>query len=310
MDPAFVLVIVLIFVTIGGLTYAGYTATAPPTISSQRLEQMTTSRHLEADNLIGFVNDLAEGSLYERMSKLAQPADENELATLKQQLLMAGYKSPRAAEMFNGMRVMAAICAPAFTVPITVVLMGGASLPVLACVSLASVAAGYYLPKTTMVNNVHKRQELLLLSFPDALDLLVSSVESGLGIDAALQRVAREIAPASPTLANELQLVNHEISGGVPRLEALRRLAARTGIEEMQSLVNMLTQAERFGTSIARSLRVHSKVTRQRRMSKAEEEAAKVGPKITIVMILFMLPCLMVVLLGPAAVRILHNFND
>ena len=147
-------------------------------------------------------------------------------------------------------------------------------------------------------------------SFPDALDLLVSSVESGLGIDAALKRVAREIAPASPQLANELQLVNHEIAGGVPRLEALRRLAARTGVDEIKSLVNMLTQAERFGTSIARSLRVHSRVTRQRRMSKAEEEAAKVGPKITIVMIVFMLPCLMVVLLGPAGVRIINNFNE
>jgi tight adherence protein C len=310
MDPAFVLVIILIFVTIGALAYAGFSATAPPTISSQRLSQISSSRKMQTDNLIGFVTDFEEGSIYERMSKLAQPSDEDELKLLRQQLLMAGYKNPRAAEMFNGMRVMAAICAPALTVPIVVLLFGSGSMPLLAGVILISAATAYYLPKTVMVNAVQKRQEILLQSFPDALDLLVSSVESGLGIDAALQRVAREIAPASPTLANELQLVNHEISGGVPRLEALRRLAERTGIPEIQSLVNMLTQAERFGTSIARSLRVHSKVTRQRRMSKAEEEAAKVGPKITIVMILFMLPCLMVVLLGPAAVRILRNFNE
>jgi tight adherence protein C len=310
MDPVFLILIVLIFAGIAALAYALYTATSPPSAASQRLAQMGTSRQLQRENLIGFVDESIEGSIYERVSKLAQPADESELEELKRQLLMAGYKNPRAAEMFNGMRVMAAIMAPAIMIPITVLLAGGIPLAGLACILLASSAAGYYIPKTMMVNNVAKRQEMLMLSFPDALDLLVSSVESGLGIDAALQRVAREIAPASPSLANELQLVNHEIDGGVPRLEALRRLGARTGVSEIQSLVNMLTQAERFGTSIARSLRVHSKVTRQRRMSRAEEEAAKVGPKITIVMILFMLPCLMVVLLGPAGIRIINNFND
>ena len=127
-------------------------------------------------------------------------------------------------------------------------------------------------------------------------------------MDAAFRRVAEEMEGAAPELAYELQMVNHEISAGIPRMEALRHLTTRTGVDEIGRLVNMLTQAERFGTSIARSLRIHSSITRQKRMSRAEEEAAKVSPKLTVVMILFLLPCLILVLLGPAAINVKNTF--
>jgi tight adherence protein C len=110
---------------------------------------------------------------------------------------------------------------------------------------------------------------------------------------------------ASPELSREFQLVTHEVSAGVPRVEALRHLERRTGLDEIRSLVNMLAQAERFGSSIARGLRVHSRMTRQKRMSRAEEEAAKVSPKLTVVMILFLLPVLGMVLMGPAAIKVM-----
>ena len=137
--------------------------------------------------------------------------------------------------------------------------------------------------------------------------ILSSLVEAGLGLDAAFRRVAEEIEGTAPELSLEFQMVNHEISAGFSRVDALKRLQERTGMDEIKSLVNMLTQAERFGTSIARSLRIHSEVTRQKRMSKAEEEAAKVSPKLTVVMILFLLPVLMTVLIGPAMINVLNS---
>ena len=171
---------------------------------------------------------------------------------------------------------------------------------------LAGATVGYYLPALMVENAIQKRQQALLRPFPDALDLLVASVEAGLGLDAAFRRVAKELDSAAPFLASELQMVNLEVNAGVSRLDALRRLDERTGLQEINSLVNVLTQAERFGTSVARSLRVHAELVRTKRMLAAEEQAAKISPKLTVVMILFILPSLFIVLIGPAIVRVVR----
>ena len=166
---------------------------------------------------------------------------------------------------------------------------------------------GYYLPAGYVNARLQSRQNSLLKPFPDALDLLVSSVEAGLGVDAAFQRVAKEIEPAAPELARELQMVNHEVAAGIPRIDALRRLDARTGLQEINSLVNVMTQAERFGTSVANALRVHSELVRNKRMLEAEERAAQISPKLTVGMIIFILPSLFIVLVGPAAINVIRN---
>ncbi|MBT3220559.1 MAG: type II secretion system F family protein, partial [Proteobacteria bacterium] len=225
---------------------------------------------------------------------------------LKARMLQAGYKHKHAHEIFNGVRVTLGLCLPLFVAPFAARM----SMTVLAVIVVVTAGIGYYLPKLIVDSRIEKRRKALLESFPDALDLLVASVEAGLGIDAAFRRVANEITPVSPLLGREFQMVNHEISAGIARIDALRHLQERTGVEEVRTLVNMLQQAERFGTSIAKSLRIHSKITRQKRMSRAEEEAAKVSPKLTVVMILFMLPCLMVVLLGPAVLRVLKVVSE
>lgn len=237
--------------------------------------------------------------LAERIGRLAQPTDDEEVGRLRQELQHAGYRTRHAAEVFSGARVGLALLLPVVVFPLAVKL----SLTTAASVLLSMAAGGYYLPLLLVRNNANKRQHRLLSSFPDSLDLLVSSVEAGLGLDAAFRRVAAEMESASPELAHEFQLVNHEIAAGVSRVHALRHLAQRTGLEEVRSLVNMLTQAERFGTSVAKSLRIHSKVVRQKRMSQAEEAAAKVSPMLTVVMIIFLLPVLGMVLLGPAAIK-------
>ena len=250
--------------------------------------------------------DPAAAAIAERLAKLAAPSDDEQKNLLRLKLIQAGYRSPNALEMFNAIRVLCAIGIPLVLSPILAL----QSWVFLLVGVVVGAGIGYLLPGLIVSNRLANRQRKLLVPFADALDLLVTSVEAGLGVDAAFRRVATEIEPAAPELSYEFQLVNHEISAGVNRIDALKHLATRTGLDEVKSLVNMLAQAERFGTSIARSLRVHSDMTRQKRMARAEEEAAKVSPKLTVIMILFLLPCLIVVLLGPALIRVKNEFLD
>jgi tight adherence protein C len=219
---------------------------------------------------------------------------------MRRKLVQAGYKHRHALEILNFTRISLAIGLPLILLPGT----SGMDIKWALGLTVASCAMGYWGPYLMVENATNKRKEEILKSFPDTLDLLVSSVEAGLGLDAAFRRVSAEMATSAPTLSKEFQLVNSEISAGVSRVEALRHLERRTGLDEIRSLVNMLAQAERFGTSIAKSLRVHANVTRQKRMSKAEEEAAKVSPKLTVIMILTLLPVLGMVLMGPALIRV------
>lgn len=241
----------------------------------------------------------------ERLSRLATSQDEDERNLLREKLIHAGYRGRNASEIFNGVRVLLVFVLPMLSLP----LAGSINLLYVLALSMLLAIIGYIGPMYIVDKRIEARHRKLLIPFPDALDLLVTSVEAGLGLDMAFRRVAEEIKSAAPELAAEFSMVNYEVAAGVPRLEAFRHLADRTGLDEIKSLVNMMVQAERFGTSIASALRVHGDMVRQKRMSKAEEEAAKVSPKLTVVMILFLMPCLLVVLLGPAAIRVLKTFN-
>jgi tight adherence protein C len=151
------------------------------------------------------------------------------------------------------------------------------------------------------------RQRELLNHFPDAIDLLMVCVEAGLGLDAALARVTDELKIKWPTLADELRLVNLELRAGGTRQQALRNLALRTGLEELNTLVAMLVQAERFGTSIGDSLRIYSSELRARRRARAEEAAAKIATKLLFPLIFCLFPALMFVLIGPGAIGIYRH---
>lgn len=166
---------------------------------------------------------------------------------------------------------------------------------------------GYILPDIWLVWRVHARQHKLRLALPDGLDLLVICVEAGLGLDQALMRVAQELRITHPELSDELQLVNLEMRVGKTRIDALRELARRTGLEDIKSLVAMLIQTERFGTSIAQSLRVHSDDLRTKRRQRAEEMAAKTTVKMVPALVFFIFPALMVVILGPALIAIMRE---
>ena len=165
---------------------------------------------------------------------------------------------------------------------------------------------GFYLPTMFIAIRQSARHDAVLTSLPDALDLLVICVEAGLGVAAALQRVAVEMRIASPVLAGELVLVNQEMQTGISRTDALRNLAERTGVDEVYSLVAMLIQTDRLGTSVGQALRAHADSMRTKRRQRAEQLARKATVKLAFPLVLLIFPALLLVLLGPAAIQLMR----
>ena len=172
---------------------------------------------------------------------------------------------------------------------------------------LLTAVVGYMIPETWLLWRIRSRQHKLRRGLADGLDLLVICVEAGLGLDQALLRVSQELRVTHPELSDELQLVNMEMRVGKSRMEALRELARRTGLDDIQALVAMLVQTERFGTSIAQSLRVHSDDLRTKRRQRAEELSAKTTVKMVPPLVFFIFPALMVVILGPAVLTLMRQ---
>jgi tight adherence protein C len=230
--------------------------------------------------------------------KLARYAPKNlkEMGKLQRKLVAAGYRSKEAMTVFTGIRLGSALtCFAVTSLPIF-----GRSNVVLA---IGAAGLGYLLPTMVLGRLAQRRQHRIRLSLPDVLDLLVVSVEAGLGLDQALQRVGQELAFAHPDLSDELRLVNLELRAGNARPEALHNLAERTGVDDLSSLVAMLVQTDKFGTSVAQSLRVHSETLRTKRRQRAEEAAAKTGVKMVFPLVFCIFPAVWVVTIGPAAIR-------
>ena len=175
---------------------------------------------------------------------------------------------------------------------------------------LVAVVMGYLLPDMWLTRRVRARQQTLRLALPDALDLLVICMEAGLGIDQALLYVSQELTIAHPELCEEFDLVNAEMHVGKTRLDALRSLATRTGVDDIQALVATLIQTDRFGTSIADSLRIHSDALRTKRRQRAEEMAAKTTVKMVFPLVFFIFPALFVVIMGPAVISMIHTLGN
>ena len=236
--------------------------------------------------------------VYELLQRVGErlPKRPKELGTLQLRLVQAGFRRSDALPVFLTIRVAIAVLAFAvFAMPVVM-------RPNLT-VALAALGVGYVLPGMVLARLAKRRQHRIRLSLADALDLLVISVEAGLGLDQALLRVGQELELSHPDLAGELRLVNLELLAGKPRPEALRNLADRTGVDDLSSLVSMLVQTDRFGTSVANSLRVFSDTLRTKRRQRAEEAAAKTGVKMVFPLVLCIFPAIWVVTIGPAAIR-------
>jgi tight adherence protein C len=224
-------------------------------------------------------------------------------ATPRTQLLLirAGYRNNNALSAMRGFKILV----PIVFVGLTFVTGAYKWNPFM--IPLVALALGYLFPDMFLTWRVNARQAKIRRGLPDGLDLLVICVESGLGLDQAMMKVAQELRITHPELSEELQLVNLEMRIGKTRIEALRELARRTGIDDIKSLVAMLVQTDRFGTSVAQSLRVFSDDLRIKRRQRAEEMSAKTTVKMVPPLIFFIFPALMVVILGPAVITLLKQ---
>ena len=240
------------------------------------------------------------------VAKLSLPTEGCDKSALRTRFMNAGWRSTSAAGIY-----FAAKTALALGLPLIALMMLG-SLPSKISHSLAMIAMllmllatlGYYLPNAVLARQVDRRQQEIFENLPDSLDLMTVCVEAGLGVDAAMLRVADEIHVKSQVLSDEFSLVLLELRAGSSREKALRNLAMRTGVSDVETLVAMLVQAERFGTSVGTALRVHTDMLRTKRRHLAEERAAKVALKLLFPLMFFIFPALLIVLLGPAVIQI------
>ena len=237
------------------------------------------------------------------LGKRLIPEQSADYTQMRTRFLMAGLRKANAPALFWGSKFLFAFSLPiCFFLGIIFLKPVDGSTKLFASFFLAF--SGFYLPDIWLRMKTSARKNKIFEGLPDALDLLVVCVEAGMGLDAAINRVAKEIKLSNEVLSEELNILNLEIRAGKSRQDALRNLATRTGIEDIHSLVTLLIQADKFGTSVAQSLRVFSDSFRTKRFQKAEEIAAKLPVKLMLPLIFFVFPSLFVVILGPAAIRI------
>lgn len=237
------------------------------------------------------------------------PTSDIERSKTTKQLTYAGYRSPNALQTFYGIKAILLVAMPAIVMFVTRWFPDMSSERIM-WFGIAAAAVGFFGPNSVLNHLEQKRLKKLRDGFPDALDMLVVCVESGLGLSSAIQRVADEIGVSHQELANELSVVNAETRAGVDRTKALRNFADRTGLDDIRGLVSMLIQAMRFGTSIADTLRVYSEEFRDKRMQKAEEAAAKIGTKLIFPLVLCLFPSFFTVAIGPAVLMLIWAFGQ
>ncbi len=238
------------------------------------------------------------------IARLAQPKGEEE-NRLRLQLAQAGLRSDSAPVVFLALKMILACTGLGLFVWISAA--RAEPLPFGPMLAVLPFAGGFYAPNAWISRRIAARQTAIDRGLPDALDLLVTCVEAGLGLDMAFQRVATELALPWPVLSEELRLTYLEVNAGIRRVEALRRLARRTGVAELKSLAATLNQTEVFGTSISSALRIQADSMRVRRMQRAEERAGVVAVKLMLPLVLFILPSLIAVIMGPAVVNIVNG---
>lgn len=239
------------------------------------------------------------------LAKLAPPQQGWENSSLRIRFMNAGYRLSSAPVLFFAAKTLLALLLPTLVAIYFGITATDKIRPAMVLSMLVAVAAlGYLLPNAWLMWRIKNRQREIFESFPDALDLMTVCVEAGLALDAALARVGDEMRLKSVILAEELHLVSLEMRAGSGREKALRNLALRTGVGEIDSLVALLVQSDRFGTSVADSLRIHSDNLRTKRRLRAEEAAAKIAVKLMFPLIFCIFPALMLVLLGPSFITI------
>ncbi|MCK6528279.1 type II secretion system F family protein [Myxococcota bacterium] len=235
-------------------------------------------------------------------ARVLLPGQEDEM---REKLAQAGWRGPHAAEAYLAAQVALSVGLPA--IYLTGAFWSHTEGLRMVAAMMALTALGFGLPGTVVARRGRARQKELQRSLPEALDLLVTCVEAGLGLDSALHKVADELELNGSPLGTELRITHLEIAAGITRVEALQRMARRTGVEDIRALVAVLVQTERFGTSVAHALRTQAESLRVRRQLRAEEEAGQSPVKLSAILVVFLVPCLVMVVLSGAVVRVYHS---
>jgi len=247
---------------------------------------------------------LAFRDLLKKLGTLV-PASPKDTTIMHRRLIRAGYRNPNALKLLYGAKFATAIVVPLLALGFIAGASWEASTKFMA--TLAAVAIGFFMPNEYVRTVATRRQKQLRRGLPNALDLLVVSVESGLGLDQGIVQVAKELEGAHPEISEEFSLMTLELKAGKRRIEALRNLAERSNVDDLKKLVAVLIQADRFGTSVAATLRNHAEFMRLQARQVAEEKAAKLGVKLVFPIFFCILPSLFVVTVGPMAVKIVRE---
>ncbi len=247
-------------------------------------------------------------SLLLSMSKLSVPDGDWQNSQLRLKFIRAGFRGPTAAQSYFTVKTTLTLILPLLMALVILTWSPATTYARLALYAVTLAGIGYYLPDIYLRWMTSRRSDEMRDTLPDLIDLLVICTEAGLGMDGAINRVSLEIVRSSKTLAEEFNLAALEIRAGSGRSTALKNLALRINLEDLDGLVSMLVQADRFGTSVAESLRIQSEVMRMKRMQRAEEIAAKIPVKMLVPLIFFIFPALLSVLIGPAVIQISAMF--
>jgi tight adherence protein C len=289
----------LIFFTVAAAIFSfGAAVVMPTSVLGARLRSLSTRPQTQAEKAP--IKERIEQAL-SPLSK-AIPLSPAEANKSRGWLMQAGYREARHETIYFGLRVFCALLGLLVVVSAT-----GFDSPYLL---VGIPALGFLLPRFVLKRMIRERQRRIRVGLADALDLTVICVEAGLSLDQALARVGQDLRYAHPDLSDEFYLVNLEMRAGKPRPEALRNLADRTGVDDIRALVGVLIQTDRFGTSVAQALRVHSDSLRTERRQRAEEQAAKTTIKMIPALVIFVLPSMFFVTLGPAVIGLLHTLGS
>src|ERR1700678_1251827 len=291
---------IVVFVTVVRAVFAfGGAAVTPSSLLGARLRALAGQATVTPEKPTTKIKDRIEQAL-DPLSK-AIPLSPSDVSRTRAWLIQAGLREPRHVSYYFGARMALA----AVGLLGVVVFSGVDSVPLLVCIP----ALGFFIPRFFLKRMIKDRQRRIRIALPDALDLTVICVEAGLALDQALLRVGQDLHHAHPDLSDEFHLVNLEMRAGKPRAEALRNLVERTGVDDIRSLVGTLIQTDRFGTSVAQALRVHSDSLRTERRQRAEEQAAKTTIKMVPPLVLFVLPSIIFVTIGPAVIDLIRQLG-
>ena len=299
MDSQLIMMLGTLFLAIGAATAAIAWLLTDPQFAQRRLSQLTPTggQSLQPVSVVG--DDRTE---FAKKVRTFVPKSPKEMGRIERMLAGAGYYGAWPATLYASFQYLMPVLVGG-----SVIYAFGWSRTVMIFAGLAALL-GYYLPDVWLGRAIERRRKQISDGLPDAIDLLIVCIESGSGIDQALSRVGEELAIAYPALSSELELISTETRAGKPRLDAFRNFADRTKVEDVRSLVNMLIQTDKFGTSIGQALRTHAEVSRTKRRQRAEEKAAKLGVKMLFPLVFCIFPAFYLVVIGPSMLRIFREF--